>query len=98
MWLFSAIGLFGINGLLLFATIFRLEQVIEVYNNLYGMVFIIESFVLLPLLYFITAVEKIKSPDWKGFMILSLQGSLAFSIPFSILYWSRDKDEQQLIK
>jgi len=31
----------------------------------------------------------LKSPGWIGFLILSILGSLAFSIPFSILMWQK---------
>ena len=47
LWDAAAIGLFGINGLFLFATFFRTKQVSQAYNNLYAMTFIIEAFVLL---------------------------------------------------
>ena len=39
LWDAAAIGLFGINGLFLFATFFRTKQVSQAYNNLYAMTF-----------------------------------------------------------
>ncbi len=92
LWLVSAIGLFGVNGLFLFTTFFRQAQISEAYNNLYAMVFILEAIVLLPLFCFLILVAKLRSPDWKMFLILSLLGSLAFSIPFSILRWTREEN------
>jgi hypothetical protein len=89
LWIVSAIGLFGINGLFLYAAIFRPEQMEEVHTNLFAMAFIIEAFVLLPLFCYLIAVAGFKSPGWKSFLVLSLVGSLAFSIPFSFLRWSR---------
>ena len=91
LWIVATVGLIGVNGLFLYTVIFRYELVIEALSNLYAMVFIVEAFILLPLLCFLIAVAKLKSPNWLGFLILSLVGSLAFSIPFSILLWTRIK-------
>ena len=89
LWCVAAIGLFGINGLFLYAAIFRPEQMGEAQTNLFALAFILEAFVLLPLFCFLVAIAKLKSPGWFVFLVLSLVGSLAFSIPFSILLWSR---------
>jgi hypothetical protein len=93
LWVVAGIGLLGINGVFLYSLIFRPEIVIEALGNLYAMVFIMEAFILLPLLCFLISVAKLKSPGWFGFLILSLLGSMAFSIPLSILLWTREKDE-----
>jgi len=92
LWCASAVGLFGINGLFLYAVYFQSEQIQAAFDNLYAMAFIIEAFVLLPLGCFLVSALKLKSPGWLGFLVLSLLGSLAFSIPFSILLWSRKKN------
>jgi len=86
----SAIGFFGINGLFLYSIIFRPELMEEALGNLYALVFIAEAFVLLPLLCFLISIAKLKKPNWIGFLLLSLLGSLAFSIPFSILLWTKE--------
>ena len=54
------------------------------------MTFIIEAFVLLIFTLFSYTIAKLQSPGWKGFLILLLLGSLAFSIPFRLLRWSRE--------
>ena len=97
LWIVATIGLLGINGVFLYVVIFRPELVREALTNLYSMVFIIEAFILLPLLCFLIAVAKLKSPNWFGFLIISLLGSLAFSIPFSILLWTRGSDNTDLL-
>jgi len=89
LWCASAIGLLGINGLFLYSVIFRPELMQAAQSNLYSLAFILEAFVLLPLACFLIATAKLKSPGWIGFLLLSLAGSLAFSIPFSILLWNR---------
>jgi hypothetical protein len=92
LWCVSAIGLFGINGVFVYSIIFRPELMEEAMGNLYAMVFIVEAFLLLPMLCFLIAITKLKKPNWIGFLALSLLGSLAFSIPFSVLLWTRDSD------
>ena len=98
LWFVATIGLLGINGVFLYTVLFRPELVREAFANLYSVVFIIEAFILLPLLCFLIAVAKLKSPNWCGFLILSLLGSLAFSIPFSILLWTRGNDNTEILQ
>ena len=92
----AVIGLVGVNGVFLYSVIFRPDLVEQALGNLYAMVFIAEAFILLPLFSFLISIAKLKSPNWFGFLVLSLLGSLAFSIPFSILLWARKRDNVQL--
>lgn len=92
LWIVATFGLVGINGVFLYSVIFRPALVKEALDNLYALVFIVEAFILLPLACFLISIAKLKSPNWLGFLILSLAGSLAFSIPFSILLWDRGKN------
>lgn len=93
LWVVSAIGFFGINGLFLYASLFQPEQMTETWTNLFAMAFMLEAVVLLPLFCFLINAAKLKSPGWVGFLVLSLLGSLAFSIPFSVLLWTRGNDD-----
>jgi hypothetical protein len=90
LWITSALGLFGVNGVFLYAVLLKPESIKEAFGNIYSMVFMAEAFLLLPLFCFLIYINKLKSPNWFGFLLLSLAGSLAFSIPFSILLWSRN--------
>jgi hypothetical protein len=90
LWCASAIGLFGINGLFLYSVFVHPEQIKEAQANLYATAFVLEAFVLLPVACFLISIAKLKSPGWKTFLVLSLLGSLAFSVPFSVLLWSRN--------
>jgi hypothetical protein len=89
LWCVAAIGLFGINGLFIYSMAVRPWEMKDVQNNFYALGFMLEAFVLLPLFCYLIAIAKLKSPGWITFLILSLLGSLAFSIPFSILMWNR---------
>ena len=92
LWDASGFGLLVINGVFLYFVIFKPELVGEAMGNLYSLVFMLEAFILLPLLCFLISIYKLRSPNWVGFLVLSLLGSLAFSIPFSVLLWTREKD------
>lgn len=93
LWCAAGIGLFGINGLFVYSLLVHPEQVKEAQANLYAVSFILEAFLLLPLFCFLIAIAKLRSPGWKTFLVLSLLGSLAFSIPFSVLLWSRNAEK-----
>ena len=93
LWFASAIGFFGINGLFLYLVVLHPELIKEAQRNLYAMAFMLEAFVLLPVLCFLISTAKLKSPGWKIFLVLSVLGSLAFSVPFSVLLWSRNAEE-----
>jgi hypothetical protein len=90
LWCAAAIGLFGINGLFLYSMAVRPWEMKDIQTNWYALAFMLEAFLLLPLFCYLIAIAKFKSPGWKTFLILSLLGSLAFSIPFSILMWNRN--------
>jgi hypothetical protein len=93
LWFASAVGVFGINGLFLNSLLLHPEQVKEAQANLYALAFMLEAFVLLPVLCFLIAKARLKSPGWKSFIVLSVLGSLAFSVPFSVLLWSRNAEK-----
>jgi hypothetical protein len=93
LWCVAAIGLFGINGLFLYSMAARPGEMKEIQTNLYALGFMLEAFILLPLFCYLISIAKLKSPGWIIFMVLSLLGSLAFSIPFSILMWSRNAEK-----
>jgi hypothetical protein len=86
----SAIGLFIINSMFIYSLLLRSDLITNAYDNLFAMTFMLEAFILLPLFCLLIHAAKLKSPDWKVFLLFSLGGSLAFSIPFSILLWNRN--------
>lgn len=91
LWIVAAAGLTGINGTFLYSLLFTPELIREAFGNVYAMVFIIEAFLLLPVFCFLVAIARLRSPNWAGFLLLSLAGSFAFSIPFSLLLWTRKR-------
>src|SRR5262245_25268777 len=95
LWVAAAIGLIVINGLFFYSILVHSEQVKEAQKNFYALGFMLEAFVLLPVLCFLISIAKLKSPGWITFLVLSLLGSLAFSIPFSVLLWSRNAEKEK---
>jgi hypothetical protein len=93
LWCAAAIGLFGINGLFFYSMAVRPWEMKDIQTNFYALGFMLEAFLLLPLFCYLIAITKLKSPGWIIFLVLSLLGSLAFSIPFSILMWSRNAEK-----
>lgn len=91
LWLFSGIGLIGINGAFLYAVCFRPEHIQAIQTNFLAMAFVIEAFLLLGLFCVVVHLCNLRRPGWRGFLALSLLGSLAFSIPLCILLWSRSR-------
>ncbi len=93
LWISSLIGFFGVNGLFLYAVVFTPALSLGVGINPVALAFIIEAFVLLGILCFLIRIYELRNPGWVGFLVLSLVGSLAFSVPVSVLLWSRTQDK-----
>ena len=85
LWLLSALGLLGLNGAFLYYAIFRPEVMTAAQQNPISLVFIIEAFVLVAFAAWVIAWLGLKRPGWLAFVIMSLVGSLAFSVPFFLL-------------
>ena len=92
LWFIAVIGLIGVNGLFLYSLVSSPEQISAALTNIISLAFIIEALILLPLFCILIYVFNFKSPGWPGFLLLSLLGSLAFSIPFSILMWNKNRE------
>ena len=94
LWCFAVLGLIGVNGLFIYALLFIPGQIASAFTNIISIAFIMEALILLVLFCILISVFNFKSPGWFGFLLLSLLGSLAFSIPFSILMWNRSIDNK----
>lgn len=81
--LFLAIlGLLGPNSVFLYFTFARPEIAAAAYENPVALVFIVEAFFLMGL--FAWGISKLgmTKPGWLAFIVLSIAGSMAFSVPF----------------
>jgi drug/metabolite transporter (DMT)-like permease len=81
----SVVGFFGLNGVFLYYALFRPDVMSAVQGNPIALVFIIEAFVLVFLMAWFFHRLEFRRPGWVAFVLLSLAGSLAFSVPFFLL-------------
>lgn len=95
LWFLSALGFFGINGIFLFYVIFQPEAVYSAFQNPVGLVFMIEAFFLVAVGAGLIWLYDFKRPGWLAFVILSVVGSLAFSVPFFLLLHLRKGEDDE---
>lgn len=91
LWFLSAIGFFGLNGVYLYYALFRPDVMTAALQNPVSLVFMLEAFVLLAFAAWVISRMGLKRPGWLTFVILSLVGSLAFSVPFFLLLHIRKR-------
>lgn len=85
----SIIGLLGPNGLFIWATVVAPESVGAAMGNPVAQVFMVEAFVLMFLFAYLIARQGLRSPGWMTFVLMSLVGSMMFSVPACLYLWSR---------
>ncbi|MEO0559101.1 MAG: hypothetical protein AAF170_13065 [Bacteroidota bacterium] len=90
----AAVGFFGLNGVFLAYALLHPEALMAAFQNPISLVFILEAFVLMGLLTWGIAALKIETPGWRLFVLLSLVGSLAFSVPaFALLHLRKQRQQ-----
>lgn len=89
LWIVALIGLLGPNGVFVYCALFRWHDLPEALRNPVAAAFIIEAFVVLGLLAWAVRRFRIGALSWSAFVLLSLVGGLAFSIPVFLLWRSR---------
>ncbi|MGE9295925.1 MAG: hypothetical protein ACQKBV_06535 [Puniceicoccales bacterium] len=87
----SIIGFLTINMPFLYYTLIGREVYSAAMSNGLALVFIAEAFLLLALVAFLIAKLGWKKPGWFAFVVFSLVGSLAFSIPFFLYLHAKQK-------
>ena len=86
-WVLLAVALFGLvvpNGMFFYASFHNPNSCGGVTHNLLASSFMLDAFVAMGLLAYFFAVRPIGPVKWYWFILLSLLGGLAFSLP---LYW-----------
>ena len=91
LWLLSAVGFFGLNGVFLYYALLRPDVVEAAMANPVAIVFMAEAFLLVGLGAWLVHVFGFRRPGWATFVILSIIGSLAFSLPFFLLLHIRKR-------
>lgn len=88
----AAIGLIGVNGVFLYHAFSDLDSIKLVNQEPVAAAFMVEALVLTGLLAWFFQHIKLRQYNWIRFIILSLLGSLLFSVPVTILMHSRGED------
>ena len=91
----SIIGFVVINLPFLYYALVEREVYSQAMSNGMALVFMSEAFLLMFFIAFLIAKTKMKKPGWIFFIVMSLLGSLAFSIPFQ-LYLIARKNESEI--
>ena len=87
LYVLASIGFFGLNGVFLFYALLHPEVMMAALANPVSLVFVLEAFLLMGVLAWLIGVGRFGGPGWRLFVVLSIVGSLAFSIPaFLILH------------
>jgi hypothetical protein len=89
LWVLSVLGLLGPNGVFVYCAVFRWHDLPEAMRNPVAAAFIFEAFVVMGLLAWLVRRFRIGVLPWAVFVLLSLVGGLAFSIPVFLLWRSR---------
>ena len=87
------IALFGLivpNGIFIYWLLNEFQGVGEVLQNKLAVAFIMDAFLAMLLLAYYFARYPIGRVKWYWFVVLSLVGGLAFSLPF--YYWLNKRD------
>lgn len=92
LWLLSVLELFSLNGIFLYYALFRPEVMASAQQNPINLVFIAETFLLVAFAAWVIAKLGFKRPGWLAFAIMSIIGSLAFSVPFFLLLHIRKRE------
>jgi hypothetical protein len=85
----SIFGLIVPNGAFLYYAFAAQQTLQEAMANPVSLVFIIEAFVLMFLSAWLIHRQGIKSPGWLAFILMSLIGSMIFSVPACLYLASR---------
>lgn len=89
----SLLGFLLLNMPFLYFIFFEKEVYTAALSNGVALVFMGEAFLLMLLFAFLIARLGWKRPGWVVFIVLSMVGSMAFSVPFYLFLYSRRASE-----
>ncbi len=95
LWIFALVGLLGLNGTFLYYTIFQPDVQAAALENPVSVVFIVEAFLMVAFAAWVIWLMGFERPGWFLFVIMSIVGSLAFSVPFFLLMHIRKHENEQ---
>jgi len=87
LYVLAVFGLLVPNGVFLYFAFARPDIFQAAMSNPITLVYMLEAFLLVAFFAWLIYRSGNKSPGWIAFVLMSLVGSLAFSVP-AYLYWS----------
>lgn len=78
-------GLFGLNGVFVYAAVNQPDLLLSAARNPISLAFMLEAFVMVGFGAWIIHGLKMERPGWPAFVVFSLLGGLAFSVPLFLL-------------
>ncbi|WP_309379958.1 hypothetical protein [Cerasicoccus frondis] len=88
----AILGFCLINGPFLYVALFDRATYDAGMSNGLAQIFMAEAFLLMFFFAFLMAKLGLKKPGWVFFIVMSLLGSMAFSIPLQIYLWLRPRN------
>jgi hypothetical protein len=95
LWILALVGLLGPNGVFVYCALFRWHDLPEALRNPVAAAFILEAFVVMGLLAWLVKRFRVGVLSWASFVVLSLIGGLAFSIP-AFLLWRSSRSSRSM--
>jgi hypothetical protein len=89
LWAVAAASLVGLNGVFLYYAFARPDLLADALANPISLVFILEASVLTAFGAWAVMRAGLRRPGWGAFVVLSVVGSLAFSVPAFVLWHLR---------
>ncbi len=90
LWALAAFGFLAVNGAFMYGVFVRPEILAEAQQNPLSMAFVVEALLLVAALAYLLPKWGVTRMSWGWFVVLSLAGSLAFSLPMALL-WKQDR-------
>ena len=83
----AVVGFAGLNGVFVWALLSDPEMAMAAFRNPVAAAFIVEAFLLVAVLAYLLGRWKVSNVHWAWFVLLSIAGGIAFSLPV-VLLWS----------
>jgi hypothetical protein len=92
----AAVGLLVLNSVFLYYAFAHPDVLAEAAQNPISAVFQLEAFLLLALAAWLIHRLGLRRPGWLAFVVMSLAGTLAFSVPAFLLLHLRKRDDRRV--
>jgi hypothetical protein len=90
LWMLAAFGFVAVNGAFMYGVFVRPDILAAAQRNPLSLAFIVEALVLMAALAYLLPKWGVTRLSWGWFVVLSLAGSLALSLPIALLWKGRD--------